>query len=218
MPTHPHLVATFASLTPPPITPTTHHVGRPPPSHDDRRGNATSPIEQPATSMRGNNNGNPSCQMMDNDKVSPPSPLLFANPGARCHVSDMARSSSDFDPTQQDNNGQMDGDNNNDHDATQWQGVDTNSYKGSPPPPRRWPITTPSIGDEDPGPAPPHKRQQWPSTTPQTTTTAHTTPTSTTTAHFQHHPTNGEHGPAPPHEPAPTNDDNGPLSAPTDPL
>jgi len=31
-------------------------------------------------------------------------------------------------------------------------------------PPRRWPITTPSIGDEDPGPAPPHQRRQWPST------------------------------------------------------
>ena len=30
------------------------------------------------------------CQMMDNDEVSPPSPLLFANPGARCHVSDVA--------------------------------------------------------------------------------------------------------------------------------
>ena len=85
-------------------------------------------------------------------------------------------------------------------------------------PPRRWPITTPSIGDEDPGPAPPHECRQQPSTTPRMTTTAHTTPTSTTMAHYQHHPTNGEHGPAPPHEPAPTNDDNGPLSAPTDPL
>jgi len=57
-PTHPHLIATFAPSTPPPIMPTTHHVGRPPPSHDDRRGNAMSPIEQPATSTRGNDDGN----------------------------------------------------------------------------------------------------------------------------------------------------------------
>jgi len=85
-------------------------------------------------------------------------------------------------------------------------------------PPRQWPITTPSIGNKDPGPAPPHERQQWPSTTPQTTTMAHTTPTSTTMAHYQHPPTNGKHRPAPPHEPVPTNDNNGPLSAPTDPL
>jgi len=28
--------------------------------HDDQRGNATSPTEQPATSMQGNNDGNPS--------------------------------------------------------------------------------------------------------------------------------------------------------------
>jgi len=69
--------------------------------------------------------------MMDNDEVSPPSPLLFANPGARCHISDVACSSSNFDPTQQDNDGRMDS---NDDDATQQQGVDMNGYEGSPPP------------------------------------------------------------------------------------
>jgi len=40
MPMHPHLIPTFASSMLPPIMPTTHHVGRPPPSHDDQRGNA----------------------------------------------------------------------------------------------------------------------------------------------------------------------------------
>jgi len=141
---------------------------------------------------------------MDNDEVSPPSPLLFANPGARCHVSDVARSLSDFDTTQQDNNRRT---------ATTMPcngKVSTRTAtRAHHHPPRRWPITTPSIGDEDPGPAPPHECQQRPSTTPRTMTTAHTTPTSMTMAHYQHHPTNGEHGPAPPHEPAPTNDDNG---------
>ena len=66
-PTHPHLVATFASSMPPPITPTTHHVGCPPPSHDNQRGNAMSPIEQPATSMRGNDDGNLSCHVAVGD-------------------------------------------------------------------------------------------------------------------------------------------------------
>jgi len=134
--------------------------------------------------------------MMDNDEVSPPSLLLFANPGARCHVSDVACLSSDFDPTQQDNNGRMDSDN---HDATQRQGVDTNSYEGSPPPtktmahhhPQHWrqgprPSTTPrmpttaqhhpmnddngphhpNVNDNGPLPAPPHEWRTWPSTTP----------------------------------------------------
>jgi len=58
-------------------------------------------------------------------------------------------------------------------------------------PPRRWPITTPSISDKDPGPAPPHERRQRPSTTPWMTTTA------------QHHPTNSDDNgplPAPPHQ------------------
>jgi len=145
---------------------------------------------------------------MDNDEVSPPSPLLFANPGARCHVSDVARSSSDFDTIQQDNDGRT--------ATTTMTTMPCNgkvstrtATRAHHHPPRRWPITTPSIGDEDPGSAPPHERRQRPSTTPRTTTTAHTTPMSMTTAHYQHHPTNGKHGPAPPHEPAPTNDNNG---------
>ena len=110
------------------------------------------------------------------------------------------RSSSDFDPTQHNNDGWT---------ATTMMlcngKVSTRmATRAHHHPPRLWPITTPNIGDEDP--APPHECQQRPSTTPGTTTMA------------QHHPTNSEHGPAPPHEPAPTNDDNSPLSAPTGPL
>jgi len=93
MPTHPHLVATFASLTPPPIMPTTHHhhtttdvaMRHHQSNNQPHRCKATTTgTELPCCSRpRGR-------QTMDNDKVSPPSPLLFANPRARCHVSDMA--------------------------------------------------------------------------------------------------------------------------------
>jgi len=51
-----------------------------------------------------------------------------------------------------------------------------------------------------------HKWRQQPNTTPWTMTTA------------QYHPTNGEYGPAPPHEAVPTNDDNGPMHGNNGPL
>ena len=134
-----------------------------------------------------------------------PLPLLFANPGARCHISNMATgqrtiivrrpiSMQHNTTTTMLHNGKV---------STR------TATRAHHHPPRQWPITTPSIGDEDPGPAPPHECCQWPSTTPQMTATA------------QHHPTNSDDNgplPAPPHKPAPTNDDNGPLSAPTNPL
>jgi len=93
------------------------------------------------------------CQTMDNDEVGPTSPLLFANPEARCHVSDVATGQRMIivrHPI-----------------STQHNTMATRAHHH---PPRQWPITTPSIGNEDPGPAPPH------------------------------HPTNTDNGPSPPHQ------------------
>jgi len=143
------------------------------------------------------------CQTMDNDEVSPPPPycLLTLEPGATSAMWQLGSEWSSFivwfqpNPTQQ---RWMDGNDDDDDNAMQRQGVDTNGYEGPPPP-------TKMMAHHHPL-APPHKHQQWPSTTPPTRTMA------------QHHPTNSKHSPAPPHEPAPMNNDNGPLSAPTDPL
>jgi len=134
-------------------------------------------------------------QTMDNNEVSPPSPLLFANPRARCHISDVATRWRTIIIhrliSTQHNMITTDG----------WRRQATmttmlcngkvstrTATRAHHHPPRRWPITTPSISNEDPGPAPPHEHRQRPSTTPPTMTTA------------QHHPMNDDNSPASPHQ------------------
>jgi len=209
MPTHLHLIATFASSTPPPITPTTHHIGRPPPSHDDQRGNATSPIEQWATLMRGNDDGNPSCHIAVSNMATrqwttmrsvPPSPycLLTPEPGATSAMWQLGSEWSSFvvwfwpNTTQQQ---WMDSDDRWPQPRPQCyamarcrheqlRGPTTTHQNNSPSPPPALAMRTqaqhhPTNDDNDP--APPHQWWwQWPTTS--------TTPQTANMA--QHHPTN----------------------------
>jgi len=228
----------------PPITPTTHHVGHPQPSQDDRCGNAMSPIEWSATLMQGNNDGNPSCHVTVSDMATkwwttlrsvPPPPycLLTPEPVAMSATWQPNSEWSSFvvwfwpNTTWQ---WWMDGDHDHDHDAMQRQGVDTNSYKGPPPPTKMMAHHHPALAtrtqaqhhpmNTDNGPAPPHEWQTWPSTTTHETVptnddngpapphqwqrqwpTTSTTPQMVNTA--QHHPTNSDDNsplPAPPHQ------------------
>jgi len=199
---HPHLVTTFTSLTPPPIMPTTHHIGHPQPSQDNWHGNVTSPIEWLATSMWGNNDGNPSCHIAVSGMAtkrwtmtrSVPLPLyclLTPEPGAQWwHNADPAEHDEDgerWQPWQVTMTG-----NNNNNNGMQWQqhAMTRRWHKWQWGPTtttttHQWPITMP------------HQRRQGPTSTTATNSNDSPLPA----------PTNGDDGPPPPT----TNGNNSPL-------